>query len=155
MKKGFLLLMVLPLGLTFCGSGEQQVTSSEQQVASAEQQAVVTSFQSYVASQVALAGDNFSAAGTALAELATESTGDLKVLAEEAAQAEDIESMRTAFIPLSEEVAKLDLPEGLVVAFCPMANNSQGANWVQADGAINNPYFGSAMLDCGEIVQEN
>jgi len=146
MKKRFLLLMVLPLGLTFCGSGGQQV-------ASGMQQAVVTSFQAYVASQVALAADNFSAAATALAELASESTGDLKVLAEEAAQAEDIESMRTAFIPLSEEVAKLDLPEGYVVAFCPMANNSQGANWVQEDGAIRNPYFGSVMLDCGAIVR--
>ncbi len=145
MKKGFLLLMVLPLGLTFCGSGGQQVASG--------QQAVVISFQAYVASQVARAADNFSAAGTALAELARESTGDLKVLAEEAAQAEDIDSMRSAFIPLSEELAKLDLPEGYVVAFCPMANNSQGANWVQKDGDIRNPYFGSAMLDCGAIVR--
>ncbi len=153
MKKAFLLLMLLPLGLTFCGSGEQQVTSSEQQVAIPEQQAVVTSFQIYLASQVALAADNFSAAGTALAEFARESSGDLKALAEEAPQAEDIESMRAAFIPLSEQVAKLDLPEGYVVAFCPMANNSQGANWVQEDGAIRNPYFGSVMLDCGAIVR--
>jgi hypothetical protein len=34
-----------------------------------------------------------------------------------------------------------------------MANNSMGANWVQKDGAIMNPYFGMAMQDCGSIVK--
>ena len=153
MKKGFLLLMVLPLGLTFCGSGEQEGLSSEQEVPSSGQQALSSSFQSYVASQEALAADDYSEAGAALEKLAGDSTGDLKLLAEEAARAEDLESMRTAFIPLSDEIAKLDLPAGFVVAFCHMANNKQGANWVQKEGTIMNPYFGSAMLNCGSIVK--
>ncbi len=146
MKKTVLLGMILALGFTFCSSGEQEVASSEPQISE-------SSFQYYVASQAALAVDNYDEAGTALEKLAAESTGDLKLLAEKAAQAEGIESMRSAFISLSDQMASLDLPEGYVVAFCPMANNSMGANWVQKDGAIMNPYFGTAMQDCGSIVR--
>ena len=144
MNKTFLLGMILALGFTFCSSGEQEVSSSGPQVSE-------SSFQYYVASQAALAIDNYDEAGAALEKLAAESTGDLKSLAEKATQAEDIESMRRSFIALSDQIAKMDLPEGYVVAFCPMANNSMGANWVQKDGAIMNPYFGTAMQDCGSI----
>ena len=146
MKKAFLPGMILALGFTFCSAGEQEVASSGSQVSE-------SSFQYYVASQAALAVDNYDEASAALEELAAESTGDLKLMAEKAAQAENIESMRSAFIPLSDQMADLDLPEGYVVAFCPMANNSMGANWVQKDGAIMNPYFGTAMQDCGAIVK--
>ena len=146
MKKTFLLGMILALGFTFCSSSGQEVASSEPQISE-------SSFQYYVASQAALAVDNFDEASAALEKLAAESTGDLKNLAEKAAQAEGIEGMRRAFISLSDQMASLDLPEGYVVAFCPMANNSMGANWVQKDGAIMNPYFGTAMQDCGSIVR--
>ncbi len=146
MKKTFLLGMILAFGFTFCSSGEQEVASSQPQVSE-------SSFQHYVTSQAALAVDNYDAAGIALEKLAAESTGDLKLLAEKAAQAEGIKSMRSAFISLSDQIASLDLPEGYVVAFCPMANNSMGANWVQKDGAIMNPYLGTAMQDCGSIVK--
>ncbi len=146
MKKTFLLGMILALGFTFCSSGEQEVASSRQQ-------ALTSAFQYYVASQEALAVDDYSEAGAALEKLASESTGDLKGLAQEAAQAPDIESMRLAFIPLSDEVAKADLPGGYLMAFCPMANNNQGANWIQKDGNLMNPYFGTAMQTCGTIVK--
>ncbi len=146
MKKAFLPGMILALGFTFCSSGEQEVAGSGPQVSE-------SSFQYYVTSQAALAVDNYDEAAASLEKLAAESTGDLKLMAEKAAQAENIESMRNAFIALSDQMASLDLPEGYVVAFCPMANNSMGANWVQKDGAIMNPYFGTTMQDCGAIVQ--
>ncbi len=146
MKKTFLPGMILALGFTFCSSGEQEVASSGPQISE-------SSFQYYVASQAALAVDNYDEASAALEKLASESTGDLKSLAENVAQAEDIESMRISFISLSDQIASMDLPEGYVVAFCPMANNSMGANWVQKDGAIMNPYFGLSMQDCGSIVR--
>ncbi len=146
MKKAFLLGMILAFGFTFCSSGEQEVASGEPQVSE-------SSFQYYVASQAALAVDNYDEAAASLEKLAAESTGDLKLMADKAAQAENIESMRLAFIPLSDEVAKADLPVGYVMAFCPMANNSQGANWIQKDGSLMNPYFGTAMQHCGTIVK--
>ena len=146
MKKAFLPGMILALGFTFCSSGEQEVASSGPQLSE-------SLFQYYVVSQAALAVDNYDEAGTALEKLAAGSTGDLKLLAEKAAQAEGIESMRSSFISLSDQIASLDLPEGYVVAFCPMANNSMGANWVQKVGAIMNPYFGTAMQNSGSIVK--
>jgi len=36
---------------------------------------------------------------------------------------------------------------------CPMAFDSAGATWLQLDKAVKNPYFGAAMLRCGEIVE--
>lgn len=41
------------------------------------------------------------------------------------------------------------------LAFCPMAFDDAGAEWIQRGGAeINNPYFGASMLRCGEIRGE-
>jgi len=37
--------------------------------------------------------------------------------------------------------------------FCPMANNNQGAYWLSRKKKVFNPYFGSAMLSCGEVKQ--
>ena len=39
----------------------------------------------------------------------------------------------------------------LDVAFCPMAFDSKGAQWVQRDEPLANPYYGAAMLRCGEV----
>jgi Cu(I)/Ag(I) efflux system membrane fusion protein len=39
-------------------------------------------------------------------------------------------------------------------AFCPMAFDGKGDFWLQGDKTIANPYFGSAMLRCGEIRNE-
>jgi membrane fusion protein, copper/silver efflux system len=40
----------------------------------------------------------------------------------------------------------------LFKAHCPMAFNNRGADWLQADEEIANPYFGSKMFRCGEIT---
>lgn len=39
----------------------------------------------------------------------------------------------------------------LYQAFCPMAFDNAGANWLSASKEIFNPYFGSKMLHCGEV----
>jgi hypothetical protein len=39
----------------------------------------------------------------------------------------------------------------LFQAFCPMAFDNAGANWLSASREIFNPYFGSKMLHCGEV----
>ena len=41
--------------------------------------------------------------------------------------------------------------ETLFSAFCPMAFGFEGAKWIQRGEQINNPYFGSEMLRCGDI----
>jgi len=39
----------------------------------------------------------------------------------------------------------------LYLNYCPMAFNNQGGYWIQDTKPIANPYFGSKMIDCGEI----
>lgn len=104
----------------------------------------------YVAAQEALAADDYSGAKKALGQLAVASPTSFKTLAEQAAKAGDIEAVRAAFKPLSDEVIKGEIPEGYVLAYCPMADNNEGAHWIQKDGpSIMNPYFGASMLHCG------
>ena len=68
-------------------------------------------------------------------------------------QAADLEAAREAFGPLSDAVIAAAKAEGwaglddVKVAFCPMVNRS----WLQKGEKIRNPFYGSAMLTCGEI----
>ena len=104
----------------------------------------------YVAAQEALAADDLDQARQALQDLVKNASPTLKPLAEKAASAADITAVRVAFKPLSEEVRKGQIPEGYVVAYCPMADGDKGAHWVQKDQPqIANPYFGASMLRCG------
>ena len=69
------------------------------------------------------------------------------------AEAPDLKTARDAFGPLSDAVIALGQAEawkdgnGARVAFCPMVRKS----WVQKDEKIKNPYYGTTMLECGEI----
>ena len=104
----------------------------------------------YVAAQEALAADDLDQAHQALQGLIQSANPTLKPLAEKAASAADLAAVRVAFKPLSEEVRKGQIPEGYVVAYCPMADGDKGAHWVQKDQPqIANPYFGASMLRCG------
>jgi Cu(I)/Ag(I) efflux system membrane fusion protein len=68
----------------------------------------------------------------------------------------DIAKQRTHFAPLSQ--AFLDLTETFGLTkdkvykeFCPMAFDNKGAFWLSESEQIRNPYFGQAMLTCGEV----
>lgn len=37
--------------------------------------------------------------------------------------------------------------------FCPMALDNKGAYWFSDSEEIRNPYFGDAMLECGEVIE--
>jgi Cu(I)/Ag(I) efflux system membrane fusion protein len=72
--------------------------------------------------------------------------------------AEDIASARDVFILISEQmimVAKSFPPnKELFVQYCPMADRNNGARWLSESKAVKNPYFGEAMLKCGEVTEE-
>lgn len=104
-------------------------------------------FKHYVFTQEALAGDNFDKAKSALELLVKNSEGEIKKLSETALKAGDLKALRQTFKPLSELMAKAELPAGLAVAYCPMAK----AHWVQENGKVANPYYGASMLRCGAI----
>jgi Cu(I)/Ag(I) efflux system membrane fusion protein len=73
------------------------------------------------------------------------------------AEASSLDAMRKAFAAASEAVERLlatfgnPLREALHVAYCPMAFDDEGAEWVQRGETIDNSYFGPAMQSCGEL----
>ena len=73
------------------------------------------------------------------------------------AATEDVKAQRVLFLSLSKKmydlvkVAKFESP--VYYQFCPMANEGKGANWLSKENVIKNPYYGSKMLKCGEIVE--
>jgi len=70
-------------------------------------------------------------------------------------KAPSIEKQREAFYPLSQQLALtlriFPTQQPVQQAFCPMAFDNAGAIWLQQSEEILNPYFGDAMLGCGEV----
>ena len=135
--------LALPLG--GCAARNPPATP----VATAEAADFPTQLAEYVRAQTALAADDFDTARSALAGLVAMADPTVRPLAEVAVGADDIESMRADFKPLSEFLAGMELPAGYARAFCPMFDG--GSNWVQIDGPVRNPYYGSRMLTCGVV----
>lgn len=75
-------------------------------------------------------------------------------------EAEDIVGVRTGFEPLSVGLSTAILKLGaetdgpLFEIFCPMAFEYEGATWLQRNEDVRNPYFGAAMITCGETNQQ-
>lgn len=71
---------------------------------------------------------------------------------------EDIEAARRSFELVSSELTVIlkifGLPSGMEVyrIRCPMAFK-RGAWWLQKDKKVRNPYFGSVMLDCHDVIE--
>lgn len=125
---------------------------------------------SYLAIQGALAGDSIKGVHAAAKRIAADVkeldansvTGEhamhykdlptkLGRAAAAVAAATDIAAARAAFKELSKPMAMwgtMSKPKGVVVMFCSMAKGS----WLQKKGDTRNPYYGSKMLGCGEVV---
>jgi Cu(I)/Ag(I) efflux system membrane fusion protein len=72
-------------------------------------------------------------------------------------EAQDISQQREGFESLSNimlQVAKTYPIKGIYFQqFCPMANDGIGAYWLSEKETIQNPYFGSQMISCGETIE--
>jgi Cu(I)/Ag(I) efflux system membrane fusion protein len=83
----------------------------------------------------------------------------LKDAAKKSTDTKDIEAIRKNFNLISQQLKTLAARFGsvtgkpLYVAHCPMAFNNTGADWLQMDKKILNPYFGASMLQCGSIEE--
>jgi Cu(I)/Ag(I) efflux system membrane fusion protein len=68
-----------------------------------------------------------------------------------------IKGQRDHFKHLSSHLIKVlqlfGVNEKVFVEFCPMADNNNGAYWLSKEEKVINPYFGDAMLTCGEVKQ--
>lgn len=130
----------------------------------------------YLAVQDALAQDDFDTASTHYSQLHHElrqiplgvlqdderdlwrtPSERLEAVAAQSMKAGDLAEARAAFIPLSTAMIEIERLVGhagdatYYQAFCPMADEGKGANWLQTTEAIRNPFYGQAMLGCGEI----
>jgi Cu(I)/Ag(I) efflux system membrane fusion protein len=126
----------------------------------------------YLAMQTALAGDDLKAAQTGAnafleaiklappAEDAQAEAADLSAPVTKVAQAKDIKTARAAFHVLTSDLMSMVKHVGvtdkqaLYVAHCPMAFSGKGADWMQANKTIANPYYGAMMLRCGSVKRQ-
>jgi hypothetical protein len=120
----------------------------------------------YFSIQRSLASDSVNGVAAAAAQIAKlsrqaaaarpEGKEQLAALAESAAKlnASDLKSARNGFGDLSEKMigylkaskAKRNPPFQF---YCTMAKK----NWLQPDNTVRNPYYGSSMPTCGELVK--
>lgn len=126
----------------------------------------------YLSIQKALAGDDLKAAQVGAQAFlkamekaphegeAHEEAADLREPVKTISGAPEIKVARTAFLDISRQMTSLiqhvgvtkDTP--LFTAFCPMAFNNKGGQWIQSDKKVANPYYGSMMLRCGSIKEQ-
>ncbi len=114
----------------------------------------------YLLLQNALASDDIEAARTSLKAMieVTGHSGSVSKLIHSMLAGESLESIRLpyfeAFSEAMIETVRVNpsyFDEKLLLMYCPMANDNQGANWLQSKEPLQNPYFGAVMLKCGEI----
>jgi len=132
-------------------------------------------FDSYILLKDALVNDNSNDAQTAAKKIGQNLTKiDMKLLPGEKAHshwmtiqkelktsANDIENsseiatQRGHFKHLSahmiSSVQLFGINQEVYSEFCPMADNNKGAFWLSLEKEIRNPYYGEAMLKCGEV----
>lgn len=133
-------------------------------------------YSAYFNAQAALADDDFETARKSLANLDrnivnvdanvpgnkkdkawTKISNDIRTMTQHAGHWSDIHAARKAFESISTSILNLEKSFGHVGSenhyevFCSMAFGGKGAPWLQNHDVVDNPYFGSKMLRCGEI----
>lgn len=70
----------------------------------------------------------------------------------------DLKEQRNQFISISNAMINSVKAFGTVKVvyeqYCPMADDNNGAFWLSESNKVLNPYFGSSMLNCGEVKNE-
>ena len=80
---------------------------------------------------------------------------ELKTSANAIKNSSDIATQRGHFKHLSahmiSSVQLFGVDQEVYIEFCPMADNNKGAYWISLEEEVRNPYYGEAMLTCGEV----
>jgi len=85
--------------------------------------------------------------------------GKIIEMLEAISENDNIENQRDHFRILSEQMIMIsqnlqNLDQTIYVQHCPMANSNKGADWLSQSSEVRNPYYGEAMLNCGEVTSE-
>jgi Cu(I)/Ag(I) efflux system membrane fusion protein len=82
---------------------------------------------------------------------------EMKSSAISISETSNIKKQRTYFKDFSSQLTNaievFGINEKVYHQFCPMADNNKGAYWLSREEKVINPYFGHAMLTCGEVKQ--
>ncbi len=90
-----------------------------------------------------------------------QSLNPIKAAVTKIQNSKEIGIQRAAFLivgkSLSDAIKTLGIEtenkQPLYLEFCPMADNNNGGFWLSYDKEIKNPFFGKAMLSCGEVKE--
>lgn len=123
-----------------------------------------TAVQAYLPVAKALADDDDESAKSASADFLRTIEGlslpeptSLSEAARQMATSAGIKSRREALLGVSNALIELVRTHGidqlgdLFVVHCPMAFDSKGGDWLSAEPTVLNPYYGDAMLTCGNV----
>ena len=85
--------------------------------------------------------------------------GVLSVLLEKVNSQNSLTDVRKIFLSISGKMISIAetfnvYTNSLYVQRCPMANANKGAIWLSKHEEVLNPYFGEAMLACGEVIKK-
>ena len=82
----------------------------------------------------------------------------VKSATEDISNSNDIKVQRNSFLVLGKSFSEAINTFGIdsnnkpiYLEFCPMANDDKGGYWLSFEKEIKNPYFGKAMMSCGEV----
>lgn len=169
------LAVVLVAGLISCNNTNQKVAGNLEkdstskvdvkgQAVALKDSKVQAIYDGYITLKNALVQTKYEDAQQAAANLKSalatfkgcESTA---LTAEKIAVAKDIAAQRKDFTSLSADLIAMfkhaDLEKGSIyVQHCPMANKGDGGDWLASEKNIQNPYYGSEMMECGAVVDE-
>ncbi len=86
-------------------------------------------------------------------------SSDIKNALQHVQHFKTLEEIRKPFQQVANTMIGLEMSfnptnEVLYVIHCPMANNNKGADWLSTTKEVKNPYYGQAMLTCGEVTKE-
>ena len=113
-------------------------------------------FKSYSKLRTALVKSDPAAAKAAAAEIKSAAPA-VSAPAATIAASDDLKAQRAAFQMLVAAlipVFQQNLTGGTIrIQHCPMAMAGKGADWISESTAILNPYYGDAMLTCGEVTK--
>lgn len=167
-------LLVTVLGLAFglsaCNSAVNNTadavqTDSVDKAIGAESRGkmIAHAYESYLVLKDKLVKSNVAEIKVAATKLETdlsmvEGCEEAVSLAHQISNVDLIKDQRASFVNLSHDMitmVKNDTPAGekIFVQFCPMANAGKGAYWLSGKEAIENPYYGDEMLDCGTVKE--
>ncbi|MBC2608165.1 efflux RND transporter periplasmic adaptor subunit [Pelagicoccus albus] len=141
-------------------SSDSEMPMAESLLGSEQLEAILDT---YLELQDALASDDLALAKSAVSELQeiAVDSGSLAASLGGLAAAEDLESMRrpyfddlSALVIDSLESNSESLDRSLWRMHCPMVYSDRGADWIQGNDQLRNPFFGASMLTCGEVVRD-